>query len=552
MDNQKEDKEYQLTEKGKELAEQLAKKNAEKDKAQAKIQESLAGEKKLSSTELKKQLDEVNRQIKQIEDLENQKKGEWVRTKKDSTEDEESQSYYKAKQIRKTGFADLMANKLLEGQGIGESFKKTLSEKTKAKMTGIKESFDPMNIAKKMTGGSKLAPALIGRITGRKQKDIEHFAGRATPLGGGADTATKVGKVDSVSDGMVGILSKILTLMQKSYDEDKLLSEETKSKEEEIKAEKERKDKAMLDVLKQKKKEENPIEEKIEKETGEGTSGLLSKILDAFGGAKTALTLLATLGGFVMSPIGAALIGAVVAGTLGKWIWKQIKGDPKSALEGKGGIGMATAGLGSEGQLPSYQQEKSEKEQKKLADAVNKKGIKVASLQELEAKRDLLVSYGKAKSPEVAELNNEIDSRNSQSKQNSTPSATPTQGSSASPVSGTASPTQGSSASPVSGTASPAQSSPTSSAASTMTSTGETASPTDSTSNLGSQLAGVTGENLDSKLNELSGAMQKGLETVTNNIVNKSVNTPASAPIPSVRNSEETFQRMIWDSTRVV
>jgi hypothetical protein len=85
-----------------------------------------------------------------------------------------------------------------------------------------------------------------------------------------------------------------------------------------------------------------------------------------------------------------------------------------------------------------------------------------------------------------------------------------------------------------------------------MTSTGETASPTDSTSNLGSQLAGVTGENLDSKLNELSGAMQKGLETVTNNIVNKSVNTPASAPIPSVRNSEETFQRMIWDSTRVV
>jgi hypothetical protein len=537
MDNQKEDKEYQLTEKGKELAEQLAKKNAEKDKAQAKIQESLASEKKLSSTELKKQLDEVNRQIKQIEDLENQKKGEWVRTKKDSTEDEESQSYYKAKQIRKTGFADLMANKLLEGQGIGESFKKTLSEKTKAKMTGIKESFDPMNIAKKMTGGSKLAPALIGRITGRKQKDIEHFAGRATPLGGGADTATKVGKVDSVSDGMVGILSKILTLMQKSYDEDKLLSEETKSKEEEIKAEKERKDKAMLDVLKQKKKEENPIEEKIEKETGEGTSGLLSKILDAFGGAKTALTLLATLGGFVMSPIGAALIGAVVAGTLGKWIWKQIKGDPKSALEGKGGIGMATAGLGSEGQLPSYQQEKSEKEQKKLADAVNKKGIKVASLQELEAKRDLLVSYGKAKSPEVAELNNEIDSRNSQSKQNSTPSATPTQGSSASPVSGTAS---------------PAQSSPTSSAASTMTSTGETASPTDSTSNLGSQLAGVTGENLDSKLNELSGAMQKGLETVTNNIVNKSVNTPASAPIPSVRNSEETFQRMIWDSTRVV
>ena len=29
-----------------------------------------------------------------------------------------------------------------------------------ATFTGIKESFDPLNIAKKMTGGSKLAPAL--------------------------------------------------------------------------------------------------------------------------------------------------------------------------------------------------------------------------------------------------------------------------------------------------------------------------------------------------------------------------------------------------------
>jgi len=82
--------------------------------------------------------------------------------------------YEEAEGIRKKSFGSLLANQ--EG-GLGTSLKKTLSLKSKAKMTGIKEFFDPMNMAKKLTGGGNLAPALIGKLFKRDQKSMERFAG---------------------------------------------------------------------------------------------------------------------------------------------------------------------------------------------------------------------------------------------------------------------------------------------------------------------------------------------------------------------------------------
>jgi len=101
----------------------------------------------------------------------------------------EKMSYQDAKKIRAKSFGDIMANKLAEGQGIGSSFKATLSEKSAARMKGFKEKFDPLNIAKFITGGSKLAPALLGRLTGRNSKDIKYFAGVKDKRN---DTATKL------------------------------------------------------------------------------------------------------------------------------------------------------------------------------------------------------------------------------------------------------------------------------------------------------------------------------------------------------------------------
>ena len=85
--------------------------------------------------------------------------------------------YGKAKGIRKTKFGDMFAQRLLEGEGVGSSLKKTLSEKTKAKMTGIKETFDPMNMAKAV-GGRGLA-AMVGKMTGASDERMQYFAGKS-------------------------------------------------------------------------------------------------------------------------------------------------------------------------------------------------------------------------------------------------------------------------------------------------------------------------------------------------------------------------------------
>ena len=84
-------------------------------------------------------------------------------------------SNYTADDTRKTKLSDLITKKIIEGGNIGSSIKAGITEKAKARVTGIKEVFDPLNIAKKLTGG--LGAAILGRATGRKQEDIEHFTG---------------------------------------------------------------------------------------------------------------------------------------------------------------------------------------------------------------------------------------------------------------------------------------------------------------------------------------------------------------------------------------
>jgi len=82
--------------------------------------------------------------------------------------------YREAKKIREKSFGTLLAEQ--EG-GFGQSFQKALSQKTKARVAGIKEAFDPLNIAKKLTGGSNFAPALLGKLIGADKKRIDYFSG---------------------------------------------------------------------------------------------------------------------------------------------------------------------------------------------------------------------------------------------------------------------------------------------------------------------------------------------------------------------------------------
>jgi len=132
-------------------------------------------------------------------------------------------NYYDAARIRKKGFANLMADKLASGQGIVSSIRGTLSDRSKAKSLAFKEKFDPMNIAKFLTGGSNLAPAIVGRLTGRSKEDIGYFTGKrqyqytprqsnywqkfSNPNMGGSSRATEA-------------LEKIVSFMEKSREDD--------------------------------------------------------------------------------------------------------------------------------------------------------------------------------------------------------------------------------------------------------------------------------------------------------------------------------------------
>lgn len=91
----------------------------------------------------------------------------------DSTE--KKMSYKQASQIRKKSLKDLITEKLVEDKGILTSIKSGISEKMQARSTGLKEKFDPLNIAKMLTGN--LGSALLGRMTGRSKEDISYFAG---------------------------------------------------------------------------------------------------------------------------------------------------------------------------------------------------------------------------------------------------------------------------------------------------------------------------------------------------------------------------------------
>jgi len=88
---------------------------------------------------------------------------------------EKKMSYQRAAEIRKKSLKNLITDKLVEGEGIGSSIGGSISEKMKARSKGLKEKFDPLNIAKMLTG--KLGSALLGKITGRSKEDIGYFAG---------------------------------------------------------------------------------------------------------------------------------------------------------------------------------------------------------------------------------------------------------------------------------------------------------------------------------------------------------------------------------------
>ena len=439
--------------------------------------------------------------------------------------------YQKAKDIRGTSFGDLMAKKLIGGGGIGESFKSTISEKTKAKMTGFKQAFDPLNMAKFMTGGSSLGPALLGKILGRSKKDIKFFAGKTRKGRGGSTLDNLMGEDNEISS----ILLNIEDLLKKSLEDDQFQKDKENNFAEERESERLRRHKELMEAITGKKYSGKASATKTSEDKKEEEDTIIAAFgLKAIG--KAALKGLGIVAKFALGPIGAPLLAAAAIGGFGYFIYKALKEEPSYEAEQQakgleqaqrvGGLAGAKDEEDRIRKLPEYERtmaeienyEKTYNEGEKLNDAqlepFIKKGPEAAkAVQDYKAKRD-----GRTATPVNQATQTPTSTETGES---STPSASPMAGGSA----GTGA--TGSSSTPAGGEASVAMESP----------------------NMGSQLQNVQSENLDMKLPE---SAEDPAIQVNNSVKTSSPSTERKDFLPPVRNLEETFQRMILYSTRVV
>lgn len=249
-------------------------------------------------------------------------------------------NYQEARRLRNLpGLAEVMRQRALMGDSAGEAIRGALRDKyspsvaLKAKAMGIKEKFDPMNIVKFMTGGSKTAAALYGRFTGRSQEDIAYFAGRAKPV----DPYTRIGRI-SESNDTLPILEKMYGFLHKIYEEDLKRKDKERDYAEERAAEDERRHREFLEALGLKERATSTVVK------GEEGKGFLSTVSDMIRGAVnglrrmiqsvvktiTDLTKVLQLGKLLgilrwfASPLGVALLGiatmALLANAISTWL----------------------------------------------------------------------------------------------------------------------------------------------------------------------------------------------------------------------------------------
>lgn len=419
--------------------------------------------------------------------------------------------YYKAQKIRKTGLSDLIANEISEGGSIGSSISKGISQKTSAAVTGIKQKFDPLNIAKFVTGGSNLAPALLGRITGRKQKDIKFFTGKKA-----YDTASKIGPVEE-GDGLNEILSKMLGFMQSINEEEKKRRDEAKQFEEENALERARRHKELIEAITGKPYRGSPSETTATKIPETPQTSFFDDLLSAFGLGRDALSILKTVGKVAMfftGPVGLAILGAA---TLGALFYKMFTSE--GAFEGKDSeLSKGLKQAESVGGLAGVMDEKERRKKMPEYDRT------MAEIQDYETYRNegekltnkQLEGFAK-RGPGALEAVE--DYKASRDKYQKIVGETPTE---------MQTPTEA--PAPVS-TPAPAVEEP-------------AAMPES-----GAKLSQVQNENLSLNLPE---SKEDPTSVINNNSVKSYAEGTGKIPMPAVRNTEPTFQNMILYSTRVV
>ena len=210
--------------------------------------------------------------------------------------------YRQARIIRNTGLGDLISRNLMSDRGLGSSIGKAVSDKFKAKVTGVKEKFDPLNIARKLTGN--VGATILGKMTGRSKGDISYFTGIMGSRKNEDPLYTKISDGQSQrmrrGDALADVLAKLYNMTKQYHEDDVRHMQLENNFREERQAEKEKWQNELLQAMVGLGKKSNLKPTAVKEETESGVDFLPSNLLRA-------------LGAFFTGPIGATLLAVAVA-----------------------------------------------------------------------------------------------------------------------------------------------------------------------------------------------------------------------------------------------
>lgn len=446
-------------------------------------------------------------------------------------------SYQMARRLKDQSLGSVIADQLITGEGYGSSISKAIGLKTQARVTRLKAKFDPLNIAKFMTGGSRLGPAILGKMLGRSRKDIEYFTGRARPV----STSTKIGKLESAGDssGMDGMLNKIYEFMKKNREEDIRHKEIQNNFAEEKQNEADRRHRELMKALGAESKMGKPTAEKVTAKSTEPSG--LDYLFEAAGLGKDVVKLLINVSRFfLMNPIGIGLLAAASSLIL-------LNKDKNPEATTKSILAAGDVGEANKQTMDVIENTTGAERRKQNLLADRPKEFKsMLFWKEPELQKKYLEKIGF--DPKTGLTESEKNEGFVGVTDDGVPykkAATPAPAAGSTPPAPASAPAAETGGAP---TATPATPDTGGAPAPTSTPPAPMATP-ETVPNMGQQLASVMGQNTDMKLAADTGP----LESVVNNLnsLNKSTTTGKSA-LPAVRNLEDTFQRMIMNSTRVV
>jgi hypothetical protein len=222
-------------------------------------------------------------------------------------------SYQEASRIRNSGLLSLIAkNKFQQGQSLGKSIKSAIGSKLKARVTGIKEIFDPLNLISSITGSGVIGKSirtLAGRAMGKSDEDIQYFGGyarrnrtrtdnsRVSPRNGNS-TGIKVEKLtralfnESVSDGqkrkmqkgdgLAEIMAKIYNVFKNGSEEEKLHNELDRNFKKQKEKEKDKWNDELIKAITGSKRKKTAKTTATQASSGMGLLSLLALLYEAF------------------------------------------------------------------------------------------------------------------------------------------------------------------------------------------------------------------------------------------------------------------------------